>query len=264
MPEAVPLPSLPAQKGGTAVKKLWKWLALPAALLLCTACGTPYDPNRHQYTPEERSAHYEEYPYDQLPNACGFVIPDDRLLESTVLASDLIVTGTIADAGTTQEVSLLEGIDDGSTAIVTSYQIDVREVLYGSYDGEQLTLRFYWPFQTKPYQGDELFLFLAVGPDYCLPTTASNYSVFVINPPDDRLFALSNKEVLTAFDGRKPKSLEAEIDGIVEGFQSAAEYPYSTGAVALSALTEDSPLYEEYRDIYRDNPYYPEYAEIFE
>ena len=29
-------------------------------------------------------------------------------------------------------------------------------------------------------------------------------------------------------------------------------------------MTEDSPLYEEYRDIYRDNPYYPEYAEIFE
>lgn len=245
------------------MKKLWKWLALPAALLLCAACGTPYDPNRHRYTPEERSAHYEEYPYDQLLNACGFVIPDGRLLESTVLASDLILTGRVADDGVSEVVPVFEGVENPPVTI-TSYQIDVREVLYGSYDEEQLTLRFYWAFQTKPYQGDELLLFLTVGPDYCLPTTASNYSVFVINPPDDRLFALSNKEVLTAFDGSKPKSLEAEIDGIVEGFQSATEYPYSTGAVALSALSEDRPLYEEYRDIYRDNPYYPEYAEIFE
>lgn len=245
------------------MKKFWKWLALPAALLLCTACGTPYDPNRHQYTPEERSAHYEEYPYDNPLNADGITVPDDRRLECTVLASDLILTGRVADSGTKISVPVFL-IEDSPEANVTCYQIDVRKVLYGSHDEEQLTLRFYWPYQTKPFEGDELFLFLREGPDYYIPTTANNLSVFVINPPDDRLFALSNKEVLTAFDGRKPKSLEAEIDGIVEGFQSAAEYPYSTGAVALSALTEDSPLYEEYRDIYRDNPYYPEYAEIFE
>ena len=243
------------------MKKLWKWLALPAALLLCAACGTPYDPNRHQYTPEERAAHHAEN--QDTPPHSSITIPDDRLLENTVLSSDLILTGRVADGGVSEVVPMFEGVDESPQVTITSYQIDVREVLYGSYDEEQLTLRFY-SYQTKPYQGDELLLFLKVRSDYCIPTRAKDDSVFVINPPDDRLFALSNKEVLTAFDGSGPKSLEAEIDGIVEGFQSAAEYPYSTGAVALSALTEDSPLYEEYRDIYRDNPYYPEYAEIFE
>lgn len=155
-------------------------------------------------------------------------------------------------------------MDDGPTAIATSYQIDVRKVLYGSYDEEQLTLRFYWAFQTKPHQGDELLLFLKVRPEYCVPTTADDDSVFVINPPENQLFSLSVKKPLTDFDNQDVAVLESEIADAIEEFQSAADYPYPAGVIALSALTEDSPLYEEYRDIYRDNPYYPEYAEIFE
>ena len=109
------------------MKKLWKWLALPAALLLCASCGMPYDPNRHQYTPEERSAHYEEYPYDQLLNACGFVIPDGRLLESTVLASDLILTGRVADDGVSEVVPVFEGMTDWSYDAVHDALIHLAE-----------------------------------------------------------------------------------------------------------------------------------------
>ena len=38
-------------------------------------------------------------------------------------------------------------------------------------------------------------------------------------------------------------------------FRTAAEYPYIAGKAGLYALTEDSPLYEEYRG------YYPEFFE---
>lgn len=239
-------------------------LLLIVTLLFSTACGTAeaYDPNRHQYTPEERSAHHAEDQNTSLHSS--ITIPDDKLLEYTVLYSDLILKGRVADDGVSEVVPMFEGVNESPPVTITSYQIDVREVLYGSYDEEQLTLRFYSD-QTKPYQGDELLLFLKVRSNYCIPTRAKDDSVFVINPPENQLVALSVREPLTVFDNQDIADLESEIADIVEGFQSATEYSYGVGAVGLLALTEDSPLYEEMKSMYDNNPiYFPEYDKIFD
>ena len=91
--------------------------------------------------------------------------------------------------------------------------------------------------------------------EFYTPTSADNDSVFAVNPPDNTIFAFSKKETLRAYDGQKLSDFKKNIEEALDTFRTATEYPYIAGEAGLSALTENSPLYEEYRG------YYPEFFE---
>ncbi|HIS32641.1 MAG TPA: hypothetical protein IAB44_14025 [Candidatus Limivivens intestinipullorum] len=132
-------------------------------------------------------------------------------------------------------------------------------------DTTQRALKFYWPHQTRPFKNDELILFLVKqGSRFYTPTTASNTSVFVINPPENKLFAMSTREYVVTYDNQSIKTLKSDVADAVAEFRDATEYTGFAGAVGLLALTEDDPLYDKYWEIYHDNPYGSQYAEIFE
>ena len=251
------------------MKKLCCLLA--GILLLCCGCAQSgdaagYAPDRHQYDEETRLEQNENTENTESTNSSIFMtVPEDEQFEFMTLVSDVILTGTVADDGATTREPLLGDIPNGPEADVTAYQVNVREVWQGECDEEQITLKFCWPHQTRPFKDDELILFLKKqGIGFYTPTTASNASVFVINPPENKLFAMSTREYVVTYDNQSIKTLKSDVADTVEEFRDAAEYTYAVGAVALLALTKDDPLYDKYWEIYHDNSHLIQYAEIFD
>ena len=238
-------------------------------LLLCCGCaqsdGTArYAPDRHQYDAETR-LEQNENTENLNTNACSITVPPDKEFEYMTLSSDVVLAGTVADDGVTTREPLLMSVSDGPEADVTAYQVNVREVWQGECDEEQITLKFYWPHQTRPFKNDELILFLVKqGSGFYTPVTADNDSVFVINPPENKLFAMSTRQYVVAYDNQKIKTLKSDVADTVADFRDATEYTYAVGAVGLLSLTEDDPLYDKYWEMYHDHPYGSQYAEIFE
>ena len=228
-----------------------------AVLFLFTGCAD--SGNRHVYTPEERA----EWDSEAGMIGCGFFVPDEKQFETNIIASDVALVGTVMDEGVSKVEPIFgEAWDDGPQTTVTAFQLRVQDVLAGSCDAKEITLKFYWPYQTRPYKGDKLVLFLVEQPvasefpvEFYTPTSADNDSVFAVNPPDNTIFAFSKKETLTAYDGQKLSDFKKNIEEALDTFRTATEYPYIAGEAGLSALTENSPLYEEYRG------YYPEFFE---
>ena len=228
-----------------------------AVLFLFTGCAD--SGNRHVYTPEERA----EWDSEAGMIGCGFFVPDEKQFETNIIASDVALVGTVMDEGVSKVEPILRDIvDDGPQTTVIAFQLRVQDVLAGSCDAKEITLKFYWPYQTRPYKGDKLVLFLVEQPvvpelpvEFYTPTSADNDSVFAVNPPDNTIFAFSKKETLTAYDGQKLSDFKKNIEEALDTFRTATEYPYIAGEAGLSALTENSPLYEEYRG------YYPEFFE---
>ena len=251
------------------MKKLCCLLA--GILLLCCGCAQSgdaagYAPDRHQYDEETRLEQNENTENIGSANSSIFItVAEDEQFEFMTLVSDVILTGTVADDGVTTREPLLGDIPNGPEADVTAYQVNVREVWQGECDEEQITLKFYWPHQTRPFKNDELILFLRwQWTDFYTPITADNDSVFVINPPENKLFPLSTQQDIIAYDNQSVETLKSDVAETVEEFRAATEYDYLVGAVGLLALTEDDPLYDKYWEIYHDNPFSIQYAEIFE
>lgn len=228
-----------------------------AVLFLFTGCAD--SGNRHVYTPEERA----EWDSEAGMIGCGFFVPDEKQFETNIIASDVALVGTVMDEGVSKVEPIFgEAWDDGPQTTVIAFQLRVQDVLAGSCDAKEITLKFYWPYQTRPYKGDKLVLFLVEQPvvpelpvEFYTPTSADNDSVFAVNPPDNTIFAFSKKETLRAYDGQKLSDFKKNIEEALDTFRTATEYPYIAGEAGLSALTENSPLYEEYRG------YYPEFFE---
>ena len=239
-------------------------------LLLCCGCAqsddaTGYAPDRHQYDEETRLEQNENTENSNTNSLSVLSIPPDKEFEYMALSSDVILAGTVVDDGVTTREPLLMSVSDGPEAEVTAYQVNVREVWQGECDEEQITLKFYWPHQTRPFKNDELILFLKKqGSGFYTPVTADNDSVFVINPPENKLFPLSTQQDIIAYDNQSVETLKSDVAETVEEFRAATEYDYLVGAVGLLALTEDDPLYDKYWEIYHDNPFSIQYAEIFE
>ena len=249
------------------MKKLFCFLA--GILLLCCGCAQSgdaagYAPDRHQYD-EETRLEQNENTENLNTNACSITVPPDKEFEYMTLSSDVVLAGTVADDGVTTREPLLMSVSDGPEADVTAYQVNVREVWQGECDEEQITLKFYWPHQTRPFKNDELILFLKKqGSGFYTPVTADNDSVFVINPPENKLFAMSTRQYVVSYDNQNVKTLKSDVADTVADFRDATEYTYAVGAVGLLALTEDDPLYDKYWEMYHDHPYGSQYAEIFE
>lgn len=206
----------------------------PLLLVLVLLCGcTPksrYDPNRHHYVSEERKESPAVW-YGSDEDA--FPPPDDFLMAS-VVASDVILVGTVVGEGETVTVPMTESAPE-LTVTYTYYPIHVEETWYGETETDEIILGLYGDenggFLPKVREGDALVLFLFQekqdGRYY--PSQAAFYA---INPPDDTLFSFSADETLTSFDGKSVNTLKKAIEKKLKEFGKVEEgYVYWCGAV---------------------------------
>lgn len=197
-------------------KYFWNriWLSVIAVGTMFAVCGctqkSQYDPNWHVYSPESRIALSN---LEETDEGCYLAFPDDLVMMNAVL-SDVILIGSIEDEGTVIE-TFPDPEEPKSTIARTVYTVRVQERWYGEIAEETFPLAVRVdPYNeaTKPHQGDVLVLFLH--PFYKERwhlTLGDERSMYVINPPDDTLFCLSDDETLIAFDGKKPADLKRII-----------------------------------------------------
>ena len=193
-----------------------------------------YDPNRHQYDPENKivlSNFVEKPDYSDayMPNP---EVPDAYFLRWITASCDVILTGKVLTDG--QEGIMYIGSPDNSPPFpYTDFTVHVRDVWFGeTYENEKtITLRIEGNLNsivTKPQKGDELVLFLALdvyleshnvtleegSPThwYALTTSGNEESILAINPPNDTLYSFSDHPVMSSFDGEGPETLKSAIE----------------------------------------------------
>ena len=155
------------------------------------------------------------------------------------LSSDVILAGTVADEGITERVPILTGVPDCPEMEVTSYQINVREVLQGSCEEEQIKLILFWDHQTRPHKNDELVLFLTEQGDVYAAVTADNDSVFVINPPNDKILAFSGSEEMIQYDDLSVENFKSSINEEIDKFrEDSSDYKGIVGTIGGWILEE--------------------------
>ncbi len=192
--------------------------------ILILSCGCSkshstagYASDRHYYDEETRMEQNTDVPVSDMLTM--ITIPEGESFRYMTISSDVILAGTVADEGVTERMPIFEVIPDSPETDVTTYQIDVREVIEGSCDEEQITLKLYWDYQTRPYKNDELILFLNKQGDIYTPVTADNDSIFVINPPNDKIFAFSGSEDMIQFDNSSVEDFRSFINDEICSFR---------------------------------------------
>ena len=219
-----------------------------------------YDPNRHQYDPETRvvlsgGSGQPEPDALRLPE-----IPETLVLRSIVAASDIVITGKVVDEGEVRTRPLSLSAPDGVLVTTTFFDIQVRDVWFGNYNEETLTVSILgdsdWGV-TKPYPGDELILFLRetqYGEEsHYILSSGSEQSMLAINPPNNTIYAFYDDKVMTSFDGRKPNSLKSAIEDAIDSLsaidldesESLAfdEYIYRVGLLGETYLNDNDASY---------------------
>lgn len=186
---------------GSAMKKVILFLSL---LILCllASCG------RHTYSTPKRVVLSDEMQASRIAPPA---------METNIGLSDLIAVIKITDEGTEETVPLSEDAPEENRVYVTKtlYSFDIVQVWYGETpDREELVLQLSGDKNSgcaKPHKNDELIIFLAQRSDGTYHAVDHEHSIFSINPPDDTLFAFSNRDEFTAFDGEKPAELYQAI-----------------------------------------------------
>lgn len=168
-----------------------------AAVYLTVNC---FD-NRHRYSEEEK----KPLPDYSLGDSA---YPVTNYFSYAVDKADLIVEGEIID------ITL-----PGFTNWVTIYTLKIDRIWFGTYEGDTLTLqldggRKYGPPKLYLYdQGVFLLKLRPEGNSYML--SASEDSIFIKNPPSNRIFSLSSNQDTRAFDGKSvlklKKAMEKEL-----------------------------------------------------
>ncbi len=194
-----------------------------------------YDPNRHQYDPETRVV-LSGGSGQPEPDALRFPeIPETLVLRSIVAASDIVITGKVVDEGEVRTRPLSLSAPDGVLVTTTFFDIQVRDVWFGNYNEETLTVSILgdsdWGV-TKPYPGDELILFLRetqYGEEsHYILSSGSEQSMLAINPPNNRLYAFDNQEGSTVFDGKEVNVLKSAIEDAIESLSTVHLEPGKT------------------------------------
>jgi len=122
--------------------------------------------------------------------------------------ADLIVEGEIITEG---DVAL-----DGSPGWVTTYILKVDKVWFGTYEEDTLTLKISGDKKSgppKPCLYDQgVFLLMLHHEDDCYMLSASEDSLFIKNPPNNRIFSLSSDPNVRIFDGKSVSTLKKAIN----------------------------------------------------
>lgn len=165
-----------------------------AAVYLTVNC---FD-NRHRYSEEEK----KPLPDYSLGDSA---YPVTNYFSYAVDKADLIVEGEIID------ITL-----PGFTDRVMIYTLKIDRIWSGTYEGDTLTLqldggRKYGP--PKPHLYDQGVFLLTLYPEWDNYTlSASEDSIFIKNPPNNRLFSFSSNPDIRAFDGKSVLKLKKAIE----------------------------------------------------
>lgn len=195
-------------------------LILCIALVLTCLAGCSAE-NRHVYDYSTREVLSQEQHTGDSAAA-----PAEDGLKYITANADLIIEGEITSAGE-QNIRFLAGTENTSHPLqltTTVYKVKVNKVWFGKYTKRKLTLEIRGDKDsgvTKPHINDRgIFILSEYKEKGNYTLTAAEASIFIKNPPDDKLYAFADDAYLTAFDRKDPselkKSMQEKLDLIKE------------------------------------------------
>lgn len=209
-----------------------------------------YDPDRHQYDPETRVSGSRSF----LSDAFVVISPPEQSFIAEVVSADLIIEGKVLDEGTlvSRYLPVNEGEDPTASPQLYSvdFQIQVRDVWYGECEDTEITLGLLGGFEsgvTKPHKDDELILFLSQKSNGDYTTVFYEESIYVINPPENKIFVFAdNPSLIEGYDHTSISFIKREVKRILREVDSYSleEYPSMNfiGDIANGFLSDDHPL----------------------
>ena len=178
--------------------------------VIIVICG--FD-GRHFYMPSRRVV---------LSDSIGAIRVRPPSMEANIAASDLIAVVKVVDSGMEIEGTLQNPETTPEKFLVpivsTIYTFEIQNVWYGEAKSKEITVRIRGGRDTqvtKPRQNDELIVFLVERDpakfdfDYILAD--DEHSMFAVNPLTNTLYAFSDLDEFTIFDGKKPELLNRAI-----------------------------------------------------
>lgn len=217
------------------MKKLCSFL-LVCLMLICVLTGCGGDkPERYRYDPETRVV-LSKISSPVFANAMLFY-PDDQL-EYALYQADAVVEGTVT--------AILDPIYPSSEHAAL-YTIEVKDIWFGECS-DKIILELRGDEKkgiSKVHLHDEVILIVKrhVTSNY-IPTLAET-SIFVKNPPNDRIYSFSDHETCTAFDGKTAaklkKGLQKKLNNIAKNGPPDYTQPGKAGESYLEAYEERSP-----------------------
>lgn len=137
-------------------------------------------------------------------------------LDTNVALADLIAVVEVKDNGRESTYILGEDLEERWQIPVTNthYTFEVKDIWHGEVEETELEVvlaggKGYGC--TKPYQNDQLIVFMSKRQDGLYILVDDEHSMFAINPPDGTLYSFSNKEDLTCYDSCSPDDLKMAI-----------------------------------------------------
>ncbi len=163
--------------------------------------------------------HQERYIYTETdrnfksqldnPNLCLFYMPG---MEMNTGMADLI-----AEIEITSNQTAVDGeLDDGIPYPMVWYRAKIREIWYGEVNSKEIKI---WFAGEGPllHSGDRLVAYLNYGDveNYYVPVLGE-YSVYVLNPPDNGIFTFVLNEEYEDLSGQSEEVLRAETEQVLE------------------------------------------------
>lgn len=204
------------------VKKTFLFLFL-CGLICFSSCSKI---ERYEYTAEDRPI-----PYSNI-NASRFAPPG---METNVSMADVIAQLEITSEQVVQEMTLPHGVP--YTACY--YEAQIEDVWYGEPVDNNIQL---WFMGTDAvlHQNDKLIAYLSLAQQNHYVTVDAEYSVFILNPPDDGIFPFAMISEFKEMEGQDVQVLKDATDSVLakieSGEQVVPEFLY--GAVAEEYLPE--------------------------
>ena len=204
------------------MKRMMVGFILLFALLL-TSCG---EKERYQYTAEDRPIPYSN------TNASRFAPPG---MEVNVGMADVIAQLEITSGQVVEEMTLPHGVP--YTACY--YEAQVEDVWYGEPVDEDIELWFMGT-GTILHPNDRLVAYLSLAQQNHYVTVDGEYSVFILNPPDDGLFPFAMIAEFKEMEGEDVQVLKDATDSVLAKIESGEEVvpEFLYGAVAEEYLPE--------------------------
>lgn len=209
-------------------RKVCLLLAAACAVML-VSCG---EKERHVYTNEDRN--YVSY-LDKITPIASFVYPSG--MDVNVGLADLVAEIEI----TSDRVIQNSELDEGIPYSMSRYQARIRDIWYGEAVDTDIV---FWIVGEEPelHQNDIIVAYMSYGgvENYYAPVDGE-YSVFVVNAPDDTIFSMRLIEEYESFEKKEVSALREETDNILLDIQQTGGKlsKYSDHSIA-------APYYEEY------------------
>lgn len=189
---------------------------------ICSCNSVQTSVERHVYTDEEISSFLTYGQGDMRIYQPG--------LKSNVALSSLIVEGSVQTDGE-EQVYTEAGI---YSDYITVYEIMVEETWFGKVSEKRINVALPGrkdEFVTKPHIGDKIVIFLSETPaeyDYYVPADLIG-SIYVLNPPDDKILALTGNKIHQEYNGEDIVSFRDSVNRTLEEIvDNETDVPYRT------------------------------------